>query len=104
MTRAQHKRFSRLRKQQVNNNDITVVEASATSVTFHIAWPGLYLTYNNEGDLMFSETEAERRQKKKELIGPGHINPVVSGEMGSELYLPENPYGQHQEEDDDVPF
>jgi hypothetical protein len=87
MTKAQYRVYNRLAKKQTNRKaDITVVETAAQFVTFHLAFTGLYLTYDNAGCLMSSETEAERRAKQKPLAVPGKVNLVIGGEMGSESY------------------
>jgi hypothetical protein len=86
MTKAQYRVYNRLAKKQVNRRqDIRIVEESASSVTLYITFPGLYLTYGSAGNLLETQTEAERVLGKR---------PVASGpvagydrELGSSDYF-----------------
>lgn len=98
MTKAQLKVLNRLQKKQSNRTDVTVVETSESSATFHVAFPGLYLTYDNLGKLIATETPVERERANRELTRPG--GPVLAGEMGSGEYKPL----PIEVLDDDVPF
>jgi hypothetical protein len=103
MTRAQYRVYNRLAAKQVNRaRDITIVDSAAQYVTFHLAFTGLYLTYDNAGYLMSTETQAQREAGKKQLANPGSTNLVIGGEMGSESY------GERRPEpvviDDDIPY
>ena len=95
MTRSQYRVYNRLRKKQVNHV-VDVVEASDSSVTFHVPFPGLYLTYGNLGELLLTETEAERREGSKPLKGY-----QLGGEVGSDTRGIKAP---PEVLDDDVPF
>ena len=76
MTRAQYRAFSRLKKKMVNPTDLAVVDVTQSGVTFHIAYPGLYVTYDNVGVLLLTETEAEYNARDKVIS--------LGGEMGSD--------------------
>lgn len=69
------------------------MESSSTSVTIYLPFPGLYLTYDNGGKLVLTETIAERESGSKTLAKPGG-NVVLQGELGSGM----------QVIDDDCPF
>lgn len=101
MTRSQHRVYNRLRKKQVNHV-IDVVEVTERYAVFHVPFPGLYLTYDTVGNLLHTETEAERKAGSRPLFKPGQ-QPVFTGEMGSDTR------GLNEREpapdlDDDVPF
>jgi hypothetical protein len=102
MTRAQYQVFRRLAKKQTNRTDISVVDRGAQSVTFHVPFPGLYLTYDRKGTLMLTETEAERWQGGKRLALQQSIDLVIGGEVGSENYTPQKI--DDTITDDDIPF
>lgn len=103
MTRAQYRILNRLRKKQTNRDDVTVVDSASHFVVFHLAFPGIYVTYNDDGHLIETETEAQRKEKQKPLAIPGKVNLVIGGEMGSDNYgmQPNKPIIH---DDDDVPF
>ncbi len=82
MTKSQCRIFGKLRKKQVNANDVTVVEASDTCITFFVAFPGLYLTYDSHGRLLGVETNQEWLLAGKVPVVPG-TQMVLDGEMGS---------------------
>lgn len=101
MTKAQYQIYNRLSKKQVNRqHDVQIVEQSNTSVTFHTAFPGLYLTYDSSGNLIGTETNAQRKWSSKALVAPKQAQLSLNGELGS------NDYGQTAAyvDDDDVPF
>jgi len=81
MTKPQYKVFNRLQRKQVNSQDVQVVEASETSCTIYVAFPGLYLTYDHAGKLIETETARERALARRELVIMGQqLN--LNGEMG----------------------
>lgn len=108
MTRALYRIYNRLQKKQVNHRDVAIVEITEHFVTFHVAFPGLYLTYDTVGSLLATETEAERGATGKPLYEPGQ-QPIVRVEMGSDTRglgstgLDEAPPWATVD-DDDVPF
>ncbi len=81
MTKAQYRAFNRLRKKQTNASDVRVVESSQSCAVIYVAFPGLYLTYSNDGKLLLTETVKEREAGKGQLLIPG-MAPVLVGEMG----------------------
>ncbi len=93
MTKAQYKVLGRLRKKQINQSDVEVVECSESCCVIYLPYPGLYLTYNNGGKLVLTETTAERDKGTGTLHGGKN---VLQGEMGSGYYP--DVY------DDDTPF
>jgi hypothetical protein len=95
MTKAQVRIFNRLRKKQVNRK-IDIVEATEQFVTFHIPFPGLYVTYDSAGTMLSTETEAERKAGNKAVL-----RVPFAGEMGSDM-PPVEPIPL--DDDDDVPF
>ncbi len=101
MTKAQYKVLNRLQKKQTNRVDVSVVESSETSVTFYVAFPGLYLTYDRVGKLISTETPVEREKAGRELTRAG--GPVLKGEMGSGEYRPAL-VEVWDDESDSVPF
>lgn len=101
MTRALYRIYNRLKKKQVNR-DASIVEVTEQFATFHIPFPGLYLTYDMVGNLLLTETERERKAGTKPLFKPGQ-QPIVQGEMGSDT----RGFNERQpppDLDDDVPF
>jgi hypothetical protein len=86
MTKAQYRVYNRLAKKQTNRrHDVAIVEESPSSVTLHVAFPGLYLTYGTAGDLLESETEAERVLGKRPVASDTRID--CNREMGSSDYF-----------------
>jgi hypothetical protein len=80
MTKAQCRKYNKLRDRQVNR-DVMVIETSESSITFFVPFPGLYLTYDNVGGLLLTETDAQRRLNAKTIAIPGQ-QPTLTGEMG----------------------
>lgn len=93
MTKAQYKVLGRLRRKQTNKSDVEVVESSSTSCTIYLPFPGFYLTYDNDGKLILTETIAERKAGTKTLSG----QMLLAGEMGDGVY-------RAPVIDDDCPF
>ncbi len=85
MTRAQYKVLDRLRKKQVNKSDVAVVESSSTSCTIYLPFPGLYLSYNSDGQLFLTQTIAEREKAGTALAQPGG-DKLLAGEMADGVY------------------
>ena len=84
MTKSQYRVFHKLGRKQVNRSDVAVVEASDTHVTFWVAFPGLYLTYDQRGVLIESETVAERNHSGKPMTPSQDMSQLVlGGELGS---------------------
>lgn len=94
MTKAQYKVLGRLRKKQTNRSDLEVVDATSTSCTIFLPFPGLYLSYDNDGKLYLTETIKERMAGKKAMKG----SPLLAGEMADGVYNKPTVY------DDDIPF
>ena len=82
MTKSQYKVFSKLQRRQVNSDDAQVVEASESSCTIYLAFPGLYLTYDHLGKLMETETVTERTLTGRPLAVPGQQQMNLDTEMG----------------------
>ncbi len=101
MTKAQYKVFNRLRKKQTNRSDVALVETSTTSCTIFVTFPGLYLTYDNAGKLIETQTVIEREAAGHALTKPGG-NIQLQGEMGSDDYG--GMFNRIPVIDDDVPF
>jgi hypothetical protein len=84
MTKSQCRVFNKLRKKEVNRSDVAVVEASDTSITFWVAFPGLFLTYDQRGVLIGSETITERTGSGKPMTPSADASQLVlGGELGS---------------------
>ncbi len=85
-----------MRRKQTNRSDVEVVDSSSTSCTVYLPFPGFYLTYDNDGHLVLTETIAERKAGTKALRG----QPLLAGEMGDGVYKPT----VYDDESDLVPF
>lgn len=84
MTKAQYQIYNRLAKKQVNRQlDVRIVEESNTSVTFYVAFPGIYMTYDSIGKLLLTETRTQRKWTNKPLTQPLQADIVFGGELGS---------------------
>jgi hypothetical protein len=102
MTKAQYRVYNRLAKKQVNRrNDVQVIDQSESSVTFHTAFPSLYLTYDSCGNLILTETDGQRKSGLKTLSVPGRSEVRLVGELGSPDYHYQKPV---EIDDDDEPF
>ena len=103
MTRAQLRVYNRLAKKQVNRTrDVVIVEESVSSVTFFVAFPGLYLSYDSCGSLIESQTETERERAKRPLAKAGAQQLTLQGELAD--YRPKQSCPPVEIDDDDVPF
>jgi hypothetical protein len=84
VTKSQCRVFNKLRKKEVNRSDVAVVEASDTAITFWVAFPGLFLTYDQKGSLIGSETITERAGNGKPMTpSQDAAQLVLGGELGS---------------------
>jgi hypothetical protein len=95
MTKAQMQVYNRLRKRQVNRgNDVVIVqearEESEGGITFYVAFPGLYMTYDRAGKLLETMTKGEWEKGKRAPVKLAPQQIVFHGELSID--------------DDDVPF
>jgi hypothetical protein len=68
----------------VNWDDVIILDASETSATFFIKFPGLYLTYDHLGKLVETQTRTQRKLAKQPLARPGQQGKLAQdGEMGN---------------------
>lgn len=84
MTKAQYQIYNRLSRKQVNRqHDVQIVEESNTSVTFHVAFPGVYLTYDSCGHLLSTETNVQRKMTRRPMAQLVQGKLTFGGELGS---------------------
>lgn len=81
MTKAQNRVFNRLMNKQVNKRDCMIVDFTEHTVTIHLRFPGLYLTYDDAGYLTDTETEVQRKAAGKRLASAGPR--MANREMGT---------------------
>ena len=104
MTKLQYRIFNKLKGRQVNH-DASVVETNELTVTIHIPFPGLYLTYGPHGELLQTETEVERKASGGVLMVPGKQLTLSESGVGSDNTEGMTPYRPAPDVlDDDVPF
>ena len=69
-----------------HNKSLSVVEQSARYVVFYTPFPGLYLTYDQDGKLMETETETQRKLSGRTMVRIEGCLVIGGGELGSEDY------------------
>lgn len=103
MTKSQIKVFNRLNRLSGKRLDVRVVESSDRSVVIYVPFPGFYLTYDQLGTLIRTQTIPEREKSGESLARADGKCLVIEGGLDEGRYNqkgnPDLSVG-----DDDVPF